>query len=662
MNSVSLTINGRRISTSPDISILEAARSTGIEIPTLCFHEALPAKGSCWVCIVEIKGKNRFVPACNTLVSDGMEIETDNPELREMRRQSLERLIDEHCGDCMAPCEISCPAGCNIPGFIAELANGNDKEALSIIMETIPLPGILGRVCPAPCEDECRRHGVDEPVSICALKRYAADTEASSAEHFVTPTAERTGKKVAIVGAGPAGLTAAYYLLKAGHMVTVIDANESAGGMMRYGIPRFRLPEDVINADIEPVVRMGAEFRWNTVFGKDIGWDSLCHDHDALFLAIGANKASILAIPGETEKGVMSGIGFLRDVACGKPVNPGNSVLVIGGGNTAVDAARTALRLGASSVSIMYRRTRDEMPANRTETDEALSEGIQLLYLAAPASIVKHSDGLEVRAVRMQLGEPDESGRKRPVPVDNSEFSLQVDTVISATGQYVDLSVAATLGLVTVSKSGLPADPVTMQTAIPEIFAGGDCVTGADLAITAVAQGRRAALSIDLFLKEMAVNEPVRLFNSSYGSRDEAPQEFYLRANKAPRVAMPELPVSERIPGFREVASGFSDANARQEALRCMQCRCRAIDECRLRKLATDFRIAVSSVKEADKDFSIRKTENLRLEREKCVDCGICVRTLELKGTGNHPEFDELIESCPTGALSSPNAKKASSR
>ncbi len=250
MKQLFLTINQQAVTAAPGTSILEAATAAGIIIPTLCFHKSLEETGSCWMCIVEIKGKNRFVPACDTTVSEGMVIETENEALNAMRRQSLESIIQEHDGDCMGPCEITCPAGCNIPDFVAAIASNNDARAIEIIKQTIPLPGILGRICPAPCEDECRRHGIDQPVSICALKRYAADRDSEQANRFLPALAQKTGKKVAIVGSGPSGLTAAWFLLSQGHEVTILEASAQAGGMMRYGIPRFRLPDAVIvNSD-----------------------------------------------------------------------------------------------------------------------------------------------------------------------------------------------------------------------------------------------------------------------------------------------------------------------------------------------------------------------------------------------------------------------------
>ena len=650
MKPVTLIIDGRSITVDPKLSILEAARRNGIEIPTLCFHEALAERGSCWLCIVELKGQNRFIPACNTKVSEGMVVETDNATLQGMRRQSLERIIAQHCGDCLGPCEISCPAGCNIPGFVSAIASGRDRDAMSIIMETIPLPGILGRVCPAPCEDACRRHGVDDPVSICALKRFAADRDAAASGTFLPEKAGDTGKRVAIVGAGPAGLTAAYYLLTAGHGVTIIDANEQPGGMMRYGIPRFRLPETVIDADIRLIRSMGAEFRMSTRFGTDTGWNTLSQTHDALLLAVGAAKAARMGIPGEENPRVVSGIDFLRAASEGKAGTAGNTVIVIGGGNTAVDAARTALRLGAGKVIIMYRRGRGEMPANPLEIAEAEAEGVQLRLLCAPTEICDAPDGLLVRSVTMQLGEPGPDGRRSPMPVEGSEFVLEADLVIAATGQIVEVPAAALPGLGIRRNGTVGADADSMETELPGIFACGDCVSGPDLAVRAVAQGRQAAMAIDRFLQGRSLDAASVVFNSTYGERDQAPAPFYERAKPGARVPVPELAAADRRRSFDEAVTGYGPEDAMNEARRCLQCRCRAVDNCRLRELASRFGLSSTLETPVVEEFAINGTKEVRFEREKCVDCGICVRTIESAGNGTG--FTILIESCPTGAIS----------
>ena len=655
MKQLLLTINQQAVTAAPGTSILEAATAAGIVIPTLCFHKSLEETGSCWMCIVEIKGKNRFVPACDTPVSDGMVLETENETLNAMRRQSLESIISEHDGDCMGPCEITCPAGCNIPDFVAAIARHNDARAIEIIKQTIPLPGILGRICPAPCEDECRRHGIDQPVSICALKRYAADKDSEQANRFIPALAPNTGKKVAIVGSGPAGLTAAWFLLCHGHEVTILDANAQAGGMMRYGIPRFRLPDAVIESDLATLLDMGLEFQFNTTFGKNVTLETLHGNYDAVFLAVGAQQAATMNIAGEGSPGVTSGIEFLRKAASGEQPHPGKLVVVTGGGNTAIDAARTALRLGASTVTILYRRSREEMPANASEIQEALAEGIILIEWAAPTEIRSVNGALEITAITMSPGAVDSSGRRRPIPVEGSEFTITADTIISAIGQQIDHLIADTAGIGTGQYGELMVNPVTLQSETAWLFAGGDCVTGTDTAIRAVEQGKRAAHAINLFLHGEMVVAPKVPFNSSYGARDEAPQAFYQRKQPADRVAVPELPPSERKASFSEVVTGYTEALAREEAARCLQCKCNAINDCRLRELASRYLPIHATQKHEHPGFYKAENADISMEREKCVDCGICVRMIE--------EYDGkldiavMTESCPTGALSAPGGE-----
>ncbi len=652
MKTVFFTLNGQPAEAEEGISILQAARQHGARIPTLCHNDALHTTGSCWMCIVEIRDKNRFVPSCSTLLTEGMSIETDTPELFGIRKKNLERLLEDHCGDCNAPCELSCPAECDIPGFIAAIASDNDIEAVRIIKEDIPLPGILGRVCHAPCEEACRRHGVDDPLSICSLKRFAAERDNASVTRHIPQRQPETGKKVAITGTGPAGLTAGYYLLLNGHDVTFFDAHDAPGGMMRYGIPRFRLPEEAIEADLEPIRAMGGKFECGTVVGRDITLDSMKNDgFDALFLAIGAQLPSPLSIDGEERDGVITGIGFLENVACGRPVNPGKRVLVIGGGNTAIDAARTALRLGAYSVRILYRRSIEEMPANRSEIKEAQEEGIIFDILTAPVSIEKTGNALRVSVRKMALGSPDQSGRKRPVPVAGSDYVIDADTVISAVGQKVDPTALDALGITMAEGGTVQAEEGTFQTAIPWVFAGGDCISGPDTAVNAVRHGRLAARKINEFLRGLPVMAEQTVFNSSYGPRDQVPAAFYDRSVPSPRIRPEELAPDLRTSGFSEVVSNLSAEQARREAERCLSCSCVSKDDCRLRELAADFDVKEEQTIGEEEDFLIDRKAGIRFERTKCIDCGICVRTLEEEGE-EETLMRLLAERCPTGALS----------
>ncbi len=456
-----------------------------------------------------------------------------------------------------------------------------------------------------------------------------------------------------MIGAGPAGLTAAYYLLQEGHSVTIYDAHEAPGGMMRYGIPRFRLPVDIIEEDIAPLRAMGAEFVCNTKFGRDISLESLNNDgFDAVFLAFGAQKATRMGIEGEESEGVISGIDYLNRYACGNPVKTGGNVLVIGGGNTAIDAARTALRLGAESVRILYRRAMEDMPANRKEIEESLSEGISIEVLNAPVSLERTEDSLRVTAVRMTLGDPDESGRCRPLPVENSEFSLSADLVISAVGQHVDDWVHDTEGITSGIKGTVLTDPGTCRTSVPWVFAGGDCVTGSDTAINAVRQGKNAARTIDAFLRGEEITQSAPRFHSSYGPRDNAPEGFYEKTIPSSRANAEEIPLRLRTSGFDEISYGLSEEKAREEAQRCMRCGCVSKNDCRLRELASTYTISQECGTEEDQGFSVeRKEGGIRFEREKCVDCGICVRTLEETGKEGRETMLLLVERCPTGAL-----------
>ncbi|HID93346.1 MAG TPA: FAD-dependent oxidoreductase [bacterium (Candidatus Stahlbacteria)] len=464
-------------------------------------------------------------------------------------------------------CRYACPAGVNVQGYVALIAQGKYKEALALEREENPFPSVCGRVCNHPCESECKRGEFDEPIAIRALKRFIADQEVEVEKTELPPKRE---EKVAIVGSGPCGLACAYKLAKLGYRVTVFEALPSAGGMLRVGIPEFRLPRQAINKDIEYITGWGVEIKTNVKLGKDITVDDLFKQgYKAILLAIGAHKEKKLGIEGEDLDGVFYCIEFLKSVNTGKKVSIGEKVAVIGGGNAAVDAARTAIRLGAKDVTIVYRRSRVEMPANEEEIIEAEREGIKIEYLTTPIRILGTNGKVKsMECIRMRLGAPDASGRRRPIPIEGSEFIIDVDTVIPAIGQSPDISwLPEDTKLRTTKWDTFEVDPDTLETPIPGVFAGGDAVSGPATVIEAIAAGKEAAISIDRFIR----GEDLRKGRKISLKRVEE-VEIPKWLDKREREKVPSLLPDKRIGNFKEVELGFTEEQAREEASRCLAC------------------------------------------------------------------------------------------
>ena len=400
-----------------------------------------------------------------------------------------------------SPCQAACPVHQGGQAYVALIAQGRFDEALQVILRDNPLPSICGRVCTHPCAAACTRGGVDDAVNLPALKRFVTDYYPDY--KLPQPVVPDRPEKVAIIGSGPAGLVCAYQLRQKGYRTTIFEALSTAGGMLAVGIPAFRLPRKLLNAEIDRLRAIGIEIKLNTPVGHGIAFDELQKEFSAVFVAIGAHVERKLGIPGEDLPGVIGGVDFLRRVNLGKAVTPGQKVLVIGGGNSALDAARTALRSGAGEVTIVYRRTRAEMPADPREVEDAAREGIKLMFLVAPKSFKAGTHGHVAGLVcqKMKLGPPDASGRPAPEPISNSEFVVPCDAVIATIGQSPDVAaLGERLGLETTKWGTLAADPLTLATGLPGVFAGGDCVTGPDVVINAELAGKKAATSIDRWL------------------------------------------------------------------------------------------------------------------------------------------------------------------
>jgi NADPH-dependent glutamate synthase beta subunit-like oxidoreductase len=481
--------------------------------------------------------------------------------------------------ECLAPCSRLCPAQINIPAYVEFASKGMYAEAVNIIKERNPLPLICGRVCPAPCEVGCRRVAIeDEPVHHNYIKRFVADFEMTLSDLPKSAVLPDTGKKVAIVGGGPCGLSAAYYLRRLGHGVKIFDSKPALGGMLRYGIPEYRLPKKILDFEIQEILYLGVDVETDVEMGKDFTAADLEKDFDAILMGMGAWDNSSLRCDGEDLEGVWKGTEFLQKRELGIPVDlKGKRVVVVGGGNTAMDACRSTIRQGAKEVTLLYRRTRKEMPANAVEIVAAEHEGVKYHFLAAPTKLIGDENGVlkQIEYLRMELGEPDKSGRRRPVPIDGSETIMDIDVVIAAIGQkpltnwYTkDLEEG---GMKLTRWGTIEADEVTLQSDIPHIFTGGDLWSGPALLVDAIGTGRRAARSIHRFLNGQDLSFPPGTLHQA-SKPPESDEPFIDGVARVPKVEQPELPVKERIKNYEEVDLTLTPELMEAEAARCMRC------------------------------------------------------------------------------------------
>ncbi|MCL2579391.1 MAG: FAD-dependent oxidoreductase [Oscillospiraceae bacterium] len=621
MSEIRLNIDGIEAVGFEGQTILDIAGAHGIEIPTLCHDERVELFASCGICLVEVEGSPKMLRACSTFAANGMVVKTATERVLKNRKAALELLMSDHAGDCVAPCKLACPAQTDCQGYVGLIANGEFGEAVKLIKDKIPLPASIGRVCPHPCEDACRRELVEEPVSIAFLKQFVGDLDMARGELYTTAVAPETGKSIAIVGAGPGGLTAAYFLRAKGHEIAVYDAMPQMGGMLRYGIPEYRLPKKVLDAEIDAIEKMGVKFVGNIKVGRDLTLEYLKNTYDAVIVAVGAWTSTPLGCPGEELDGVFGGIDFLRDVAMNNPVFTGRKVAVVGGGNTAMDACRTAVRLGASEVYNIYRRTRNEMPAQEIEIIEAEEEGVIFKNLTNPIEVLGENG--KVKAVRLQimeLGEPDASGRRRPVPVAGKEETIEVDSIMVAIGQKPDLSGFEELEAT--KWSTIVADQTSFLTSSDGVFAVGDVTNnGADIAIAAIGEAKNCVEMVERYLYGETLTR-----RQPYLVKDEKTAEDFAHKDKAARVKMPHRSPAIRRKDFLEVNLGLGVKEAKAEGARCLECGCHDFFECKLIALAdrfdldpAKFGIAKSTPKKGDHPF-------IHPNSDKCILCGLCVR------------------------------------
>jgi len=477
------------------------------------------------------------------------------------------------CGSLfLAPCQNACPAKVNVPGYVALIAAGRVRDAYNLIRQENPFPSICGRVCTHPCESKCRRAQIDDPIAIADLKRYAADFVYNSGEPLITLSFPKNGSSVGIIGAGPSGLTCGYYLSRLGYTVDIYEEKDVAGGILAYGIPEYRLPKEELKKEIDAIVQSGINIIYNTKVGKDITFSELKEKYNAIYISTGTQLSRKIGIEGEEKGGVYHGLDFLRDISLNKKVKVKGIVAVIGGGNTAIDAARSALRLGAKEVHILYRRKMEEMPADRREIEDAIEEGVILHELVAPVRFVGDGKVTGIECVKMISGKFGKDGRRIPVEVINSTFMMDIDMAIPAVSQYSDLPFIPK-GEVGVTDWGtFIVDPESQMTTQPGIFAGGDIARGSDVVITAIADGKNAARSIDKYLGgtgKLNIGEPIEIPTRGVDEGITVEHE---------RFKMQSLDPKEREGNFDEVRLGYHKLNAIAESMRCLRCSDRNTD------------------------------------------------------------------------------------
>jgi len=640
-NSLNIILNGAIVKGVPGETILELSRRKGIEIPTLCNDDRLEPFTSCYVCVVEVEGMRGHQPACSTRLTEGMKIITENEGIRKSRKMALELMLSNHYADCLGPCKQTCPAGVDVQGYISLIDKGMYSEAVALIKETNPLPAICGRVCVRPCENECRRNllGEGSPVGIDYLKRYASDHDLESPDKFIPAVKPSTGKKIAVIGAGPGGLSVGHFMQIEGHQVDIYEAAQNPGGWLRYGIPEYRLPNDILDKEVKNITDLGVNIFYNKKFGDNLSYKEIRQKYDALVLTIGSQKGTGVGCEGDDAGNVYSGIDFLKNMeVTGQRYNfKGKTIAVVGGGNTAMDCCRTSIRCNADKVYVIYRRTEKEMPANPIEIHESKLEGVEYRFLTLPKKINKNAKG-EVESmtcIKMELGEPDASGRRRPVPVEGSDFELKVDYILAAIGQKTevnfmnDINTFAEGGELKTNKWGdLDADKNTLQTGIPSVFAAGDGVSGPATIIEAIAQARIASTSAHQFVMRLPLQPLKKPFTSKRDNfKVQVAKDYLSKYEKQLREEMPTLPAADRL-NFSEVELGYASAAvAQHETQRCLECGCTAFFNCDLQKYSSHYDARQKMFEGEFKEYAVDfRHPYIEIDNNKCILCARCVR------------------------------------
>jgi len=558
-----------------------------------------------------------------------MDNEVKNYQTNRMR-------VASHGRQLIAPCQVACPLHMEIGEYVDLVAQGKVLEALQVIREGNPFPSICAYVCTHPCEDACRRSQVDKSIAIRALKRFAVEFGGDRMIELVAETIQ--SEKVAVVGSGPAGLACAYYLRKLGYPVTIFEAYSELGGMLRVGIPQYRLPREVVDTEVQRLIHMGVEIKTNTrVISLDLLFDM---GYKAVFITVGAHQSLRMGIEGEESPGVIDGATFLREVNLGLKPSLGEEVAVVGGGNVAMDAARAAVRLGAGKVSILYRRSRAEMPAGPEEIEQALEEGVETMFLVAPTKMKRGNGRLSVTCIKMELGEPDVGGRRRPVPIEDSEFNMEFDTLITAIGQAPQISEDFRLRLG--RGSTIQVDPVTLTTNRTGVFAGGDAVTGPATVTQALASGRQAAFRIDDYLRH---RYPLVDKETEEALSGKLLPKTIEMIRKVERLEPPILPPEARTKEFKAVELIYNWEAAVDEARRCLRCGMGAEilfqDKCAT--CLTCLRVCPYHVPYLDEGGTIQ------IPADQCQACGICVaecpaKAIVLRKPYDRRHIDEELE------------------